>query len=194
MNPSKPSELSKYVKLPEPTKAGRLLAALEGRATKEVTIAGTDLRGRMELLGAAATLDVEGEVIAAMDRRGVSQTELNVGTFETEKALRTLARCVKTLDGAEPLGTVEEWGAVSVVAISDLWRTYGDMREELDPISYPLTADEVAAINEAVEKKRADLLRWFGVRRLAAWLTTSGGPHAIFSAPRSSPGDSSPAS
>jgi hypothetical protein len=176
--------------------ASRFSAALAGRQVfVDVELPRLGLRGKMRLIGAGRTLDIEGQVVAAMASRGLTQDVLTQGDYETERALRTLAEAVRDPDDVtKPLGTVDEWAVLDIDAIAEVWRAYGDLREQHDPVAAEITAADWAAIREALEKKSAAALRFFGVRKLAVFMTTSGGPLPTSPTPRSSPGASSPAS
>jgi hypothetical protein len=175
-----------------PPAASRLAAAIAGRQVfADVEVRG--LRGKLRLVGAGRTLDIEGEVAAAMAKRGLEPTVLTQGDYETERALRTLADAVRDPDDVtKPLGAVEDWAALDVDAVAELWRAYGDLREQNDPASQPLTAEDDAAIRACLEKKSALALRCFGVRRLATWLVTTGAPPPSSPTPSASSGASSP--
>lgn len=176
----------------------RFMAALAGkRVLKPITIPSLGLEAVMTLLGSDRLLDIDGDVVRAMERRGLSRDDImNLGRFELETAKRALAEAVLELGDppTKPLGTVEEWGGVTPEVIGDLWRQYGDLREEHDPASAELTSEEILDLRGAVSKKNGVLLRVFGARKLSAYLLTLGDQPAISSTPRSSPGDSWPES
>lgn len=181
------------------TTASALAAALSGVEHFEdvvvVLTGGVLVPGKMRLVGAAKALDIEGEVVAAMDVRGLVQNVLTQGEYELERAIRMLAEAVRDAeDTLKALGSVTEWGLVSQESINAMWLRYGDMREIHDPVSIPLTAEVVAEINAALSKKNSQLLRSFGVRTLSSYLLATADRPASSARPPSSDGVSSPVS
>lgn len=181
---------------PRAAAASRLQAALAGRRVfrpVKVRVHLVELDAVMTVLGSERSLDIEGESIAAMARRGIEQTTLNQNKFELELAIRTLAEAV--LDSEEnpvPFGNVGAWGKLEPEVIGDLWIQYAELRAQHDPAIEELTREEVDGINDAISKKNEPLLRWFGARRLSRFLLTSADRLASSSTERSSPGRSSP--
>ncbi len=144
---------------------------------------------RVEILGAVETQEVESSVYKAMAAHEIEQNVITVDRFELERAYRTLARSVRDPeDKSKVFGTVDEWGALDNDVIVAAWQVYGDVRERLDPLSTPLTADERVMIEIAVKKKDAVLLRTFGTVKLCAWLASTD------VLPSTSPPPSSPSS
>ena len=174
----------------------RFMAALAGkRVLKPITIPALGLEAVMTLLGSDRLLDIDGDVVRAMERRGLDRDGLNLGRYELETAKRALAEAIREpSDPSKPLGTVDEWGQLPPEVIGDLWRQFGDLREEHDPVESPLTSDEIVELRDAVSKKNGVLLRVFGARKLSAYLLSLDDPPASSSTPKSSPGDSSSAS
>jgi hypothetical protein len=147
----------------------------------------------MTTIGSERSLDIEGEVARAMERRGLEQSVLTQGKFELELAWRTLAEAV--LDSEQnpvPFGTAEQWGRLVPEVVGGLWIQYAELRAEHDPQVAELTEDEVRGIRDAVAKKNAPALRYFGASRLSRFLLSMADPLASSSTSRSSPGDSSP--
>jgi hypothetical protein len=142
----------------------------------------------LELPGARQWQEIESEVRKEMRRLEVG--DLHVGTaaqHETELALRVLAVAVRDPDRRDQrFGTLEEWGELDNDIVSVAWHAFGDVRERLDPVSQPLSNDEMLAVSAAVKKKDATLLRTFGVVRLSAWLATTGEPPSTSPIPSSS--------
>lgn len=126
----------------------------------------------------AAVQRIEGETFRAMAELGLELSSLTALTYEAERAVRTLAEAVRDPDDPDqPFGTLAEWrDHVDVDIIAGAWQVYGDVRMRLDPVSVALTEDERAAINAAVEKKNAMLLRSYGVAALASYLATTADP------------------
>ena len=175
----------------------RLEAALAGKRPfkpVQVRVHGIPHDAVMTVIGSERSLDLEGEVVRAMDKRGLEQSVLTQGKFELELAWRTLAEAVLDSEpNPVPFGTAEQWGRLVPEVVGDLWVQYAELRAEHDPQVAELTEDEVREIRDAVSKKNAPALRYFGASRLARYLLTSAGPPASSSIERSSPGDSSPA-
>jgi hypothetical protein len=175
----------------------RLEAALAGRRPFKpikVLVHGVPHDAVMTVIGSERLLDIEGEVARAMDKRGLEQNALTQGKFELELAWRTLAETV--LDSEQnpvPFGTAEQWGKLVPEAVGDLWVQYAELRAEHDPQVAELTEDEVRGIQDALSKKNAPALRYFGVSRLSRFLLSLADQLASSWTGRSSPGDSSPA-
>jgi hypothetical protein len=175
----------------------RLEAALAGKRPFKpvrVLVHGVPHEAVMTVIGSERSLDIEGEVARAMDKRGLEQNVLTQGKFELEFAWRTLAEAV--LDSEQnpvPFGTAEQWGRLVPEVVGDLWIQYAELRAEHDPQVAELTEDEVRGIRDAVAKKNAPALRYFGASRLSRFLLSSADLLASSWTERSSPGGSSPA-
>ncbi len=174
--------------------------ALRGRATPSGPagdtalgrrFAATSLRGELveipglgpawiELSPHETNNTVEAEVFTAMAKLGLEPVALNGLTYEAERAVRTLARCVRDADDAThatPFGTVEQWGKLDSDLIAAAWGTYGDVRLRLDPVGADLLTDgDLAGIRRALEKKSAAALRSYGVAKLSRYLLTTAAP------------------
>jgi hypothetical protein len=184
---------------PKTAAASRFQAALAGhRVLRPIAVPvapGVELAAVMTVVGSERSLDIEGEVAAAMEKRGLEQNVLNQNKFELELAIRTLADAVLDSEAnPAPLGGLHDWGKLQPEVIGDLWMQYAELRTQHDPSVAELTEREVDEIRDAVSKKNGPLLRYFGARRLAAYLLTLGDPPESSSTSTSSPGDSSPAS
>lgn len=179
-----------------PGPASKLLAALAGARPKKpiaFVLNGIAVTGELVMLGVGRELDIEGEVAEAMRERGLAETPENETAFELERAMRALTDSALDESGAK-LGGLSLWRDVPKEIVVDLYRDYLAHAAANDPASYPLTLAEREAIAMAIEKKSATLLRAFGARRLASYMTTSAGPPASSPTATYSPGDSSPAS
>jgi hypothetical protein len=174
----------------------RLEAALAGKRPfkpVKVLVHGVPHDAIMTVIGSERSLDIEGEVARAMERRGLEQNVLTQGKFELELAWRTLAEAV--LDSEQnpvPFGTAEQWGRLVPEVIGELWVQYAELRAEHDPQVAELTEDEVRDLRAAVSKKNGPALRYFGASRLSRFLLSSADLLASSWTERSSPGDSSP--
>lgn len=174
----------------------RLEAALAGKRPFKpvhVRVHGVAHVAVMTVVGSERSLDLEGEVARAMDKRGLEQNVLTQGKFELELAWRTLAEAV--LDSEQnpvPFGTAEQWGRLVPEVVGELWVQYAELRAEHDPLVAELTEDEVRGIRDAVSKKNGPALRFFGATRLSRFLLSTADLLASSWTERSSPGDSSP--
>lgn len=145
----------------------------------------------VELPGAIAWEEVQ---IAARRELADAGLELTITTaelFEMKLARHTLAGAVRDPDErGVPFGTLDEWGALDPDVINSAWQVFGDVRERLDPMTHPLTDDELAAIDLALKKKDAPLLRSFGIARLALYMLSSAAPQTTSPSPSSSTSES----
>lgn len=176
--------------------ASKLLAALAGARPKKpfsFVVNGMTITGEMILLGVGRELDIEGEVLAAMEERGLRETPESETAFELERATRVLTDAALDESGAK-LGPLTLWRDVPKEVVANLYQDYLSHAAANDPAAYPLTAGEREAIAIAFQKKSEMLLRAFGARRLARFMTTSESPPASSPSAMSSHGDSSSAS
>jgi hypothetical protein len=147
----------------------------------------------VELPGHDTTNQIESETIAEMRRLDLEASVLTALTYDAEKARRTLAHSVRDAeDRSKPFGTVDEWGKVDPDIISACYQSYADVRYRLAPLDMPLTEEDVREIESAIEKKRPQLLRSFGVAALSTYLLTRASPPASSPTLPSSSGQSSP--
>ncbi len=158
----------------------------------EIAIPGTETRARMRLLtrGEEKALALEAASWLADLMVGSDRLEATgLMPVTSEVILRRIAVAVRQLDADLPLATKQQWeDNADDDQVAELWHRYEDLRAELDPMAFDLPADEAAAIEAAVKKKDATLLRGFGARQLRAWLLITGSPPADSPTPRSSGG------
>lgn len=173
--------------LPAASPLGRLIA--NGRRGENVTLPFFG-EVRIELVGATAAQEVEAAVHKRMGERGVDPSGYTSDRFELERAVQTLALAVLDPITKQPFGTVAEWGDLDSALVNIAWQAHGDVYERLDPLATPLTDDEKSAIEAAVKKKDAALLRTFGCVRLSLWLATTDAPPSTSPTPRSSSSES----
>jgi hypothetical protein len=161
---------------------------LSGRRgeTVELPLIGT---ARIEMLGCRDAEEVELEVDHAMRAAGVELTPLTAGRFELQRARRTLARAAIDPADGKPIGTLEEWERVDVTTLNACWLIHDDVVERLDPLRRPVSVDELLAIDAAVKKKDARLLRSFGLLKLCVWLTSTDAPPSTSPNPSSASSD-----
>jgi len=189
-----------------PTRLGKKLAGADQQAApassistnlKRITSAGrrgeevnVPTLGRMflEIPGARAWQEIEAAVACEMRRLEIGELSImTAGKYEVEQAMRVLAVAARDPDDrAKSFGTIEEWGELDVDVLNLAWHAFGDVRERLDPVALPISAEDMVAIGVAVKKKDAPLLRTFGVVTLSAWLASMVDP------PSTSPTPSSP--
>lgn len=153
-------------------------------------------RAWIELAGHETVNEIEGDTYNEMRRLGFELAPSTAETFAAERAMRTLAACVRDPDDrTKPLGSVEDWCKVDSDLINACYLAYADVRDRLDPIGAPSLNEETAHLIElAIKKKQASTLRAFGVATLANYLLTTGDRPAISQSPPSSSGDVSPES
>lgn len=139
------------------------------------------------------------EVEAAVERRmaelGLTLTAFTAGAWESERAVQTLARCVRTAEDHDaPVGTPAEWAELDTNTINKCWTVYGDVFDRLAPLDGELPESTRKQIFAALVKKNATALRSFGVNALATFLLSMESPPATSPTPTSSDGESSPES
>jgi hypothetical protein len=173
-------------------KPSRFAAAIAGvRVHEPVTVMGVP--GAMRLVGHGAVQEIEGAVYKRMAELGLALSELTATTYESERAVRTLAESVRDpADHSKPLGTLEEWQQVDLDTIVPLWMDYNDLRERQNPIEVPPSERDVATIQLALQKKSGVLLRSCGLRVLSNWLLSTADLPATSPEPSSTSSPSSP--
>lgn len=147
----------------------------------------------VELAGEMVVDEIEGAVYAAMDALKIAPTALNGATYESRRAALTLAWAVRDPDNHETkAGTSEQWLDLDLEMISACSAVYMDVRERLNPLSFPLSVEEHEAIRLAHEKKNTRMLRTFGVVSLSSYLATTDAPPASSPTTPPSSGPSAP--
>lgn len=183
----------------KPPVATRLAIALAGeRPWKPIVVPMLGVDAALRLVGTLRHIELEGNTSSAMGARNLEQSVLTLTAWELERSVRLIADAVVELDhdkraDAPLFGSVDEWGQLPPAVIVELRRMYDDFAEQHDPSLDPLDPDERLEIDDAVKKKDPILLRHFGARKLAAWLTTTDVRPADSSNTKSLPGDSPPA-
>lgn len=181
-------------KVPPVTTAGLTplsVKLVNGRRSEDVDLPWIG-RARVELVGTTRSQEIESAMYRAMAALGIEQNGVTFDRFELERAVRILADAVRDPeDNAKPFGTLEEWGSLDNDVIGACWQVYGDVRERLDPLSTPLSVSDRLAIETAVKKKDARLLRSYGIAKLSAWLTTTDDLLSISPTPSSESSESS---
>jgi hypothetical protein len=175
--------------------ATKMQAALSGsRVLEAVLLPGLDTQAMMTLVGSERFLDIEGEVVLAMETRKLAPGTWNEGKFELERAKRVLAEAVREHDPlakAEgrvppPFGSLAEWGQLAPSIINAIWGQYAELVERFDPLADLTTLEPIEAmeLRAAIEKKNLSVLRSFGLQKLCAYLLTSGDQHASSQTPK----------
>lgn len=147
----------------------------------------------VELAGEMVVDEIEGATYAAMDALKIPFTAMNGATYDNRRAALTLAWAVRDPDNHEVrAGTQEQWLALDLEMISACSAAYTDVRERLNPLSFPLSVEEHEAIRLAHEKKNLRMLRTFGVVSLSSYLATTDAPPANSPTMQQSSGPSDP--
>lgn len=138
-------------------------------------------------------------VEAAVEHRLVelklTLTGLTAQIWESERAVQTLARCVRTVEDHDvPVGTPEEWAQLEANVIALCWRAFGEVVDRVAPLDLEIDAETRNAIVHALSKKNEIQLRCFGVAALASFMLSTASPPATSPTPTSSGGESSPES
>jgi DNA-directed RNA polymerase subunit F len=124
--------------------------------------------------------------------------------YEAERAVRFCAEAFLDPEAVKrgeftPIGSLEEWREkIDGDIIQECWRQYSAIRVAYDPVSYPLSQEDLEAIDDVIKKKAADparslrFLRLFGVRRLSNYLLHSADRLFPSVTPTSTPSEPSP--
>lgn len=149
----------------------------------------------VELAGEMIVDEIEGAVHAAMRALDLPLTALNGATYESRRAALTLAWAVRDPSARDVrAGTEEQWLAMDLEMIAACGAVYTDVRERLNPLSFPIPPEEFEAIRLAHEKKNPTRLREFGVVSLSNYLATMDAPPASSPETPLSSGESEPES
>lgn len=133
----------------------------------------------IELAGEVVVDEIEGAVFAAMKALDIHPTALNGQTYDNRRAVLTLAWAVRDPSNHDvKAGTPEQWGALDLEMLSACSAVYTDVRERLNPLSFPISDEEFRQIRLAHEKKNPVMLRTFGVVSLSNYLATMVDPPA----------------
>ena len=182
---------------PDPVSVGRLTqAAITARVLHEFTIPRLNVHAIMTLCPHSRKQQIEADVYSKMSAHKLPYERATESLYEAERATRTLAEVVLDPESVkrgnpQPFGTLEEWDALDEQVIEDCWRVYLDVRAANDPISVPLTREEYEFIELMIQKKNDQGLRYFGARRLSAYLLTMAVQPASSPKPTSTPTDGS---
>lgn len=146
----------------------------------------------VELVGEAATGEIEGATFAAMKAEGLDPIALNMRAYSQCRDALTLAWAVRNPeDHAERVGSQDEWRELDVDLIVACGLIYADVRERLSPVAMgSLTKDQIEEIRLAIEKKNATRLVDAGVVALSLYLLSMDAPPAISPTTKSSTGAS----
>ena len=199
--------------MPAPTKLGNALARTQAsvsrfsaaitqsRVLEPYTIRGLNLTCLMTIVGTERMLALEGVSLAAMERDGFKQDYLTQDKYELAKAAHILAEAIRDDDPTKradppPLGTREQWGALSPEIIGAVWMDYCALRVKYDPLGddVRLTQAEHDGITDALKKKDGRALQSYGLPRLAAYLLITADRQSSSATPRFEGGGTSPES
>lgn len=186
---------------PEPSKF--MKAAAGARVLEPFTIPGLNLPAVMTLVPHHRELAIEADVIEELERK----LKIPLGTstesdYEAERAARTLTEAVLDPDAVArgdylPIGELSDWRDLPRDWIGECWRLYLGVKAAYDPVSLPLSKEEIDAIDEVIKKKAEDpvrsrqLLHLFGVTRLSSYLLTMDEPRSASPTPTSTDSPSS---
>lgn len=161
---------------PAPRSAeSRLAAVLAGSRTwVDIEIPRTSpvARGRMRRLTRAEEEQVSTDLgvwLRVAQERGMPPPLR--GELDSQEAVRVLAIAVRDpADPAQPLASLEDWGAADDGQVGAIYRRYLDLVDETDLFRDDLTPEQTAEIRDAVKKKDVTRLLAFGARKLTAYL------------------------
>lgn len=133
---------------------------------------------------------IEGAVYATMGSLKLPFDRTTEWTYEANRATRTLAEVVLDADEVRagrytPLGSLSDWDDLDEQIIEDCWRTYLDVVAANDPVAIELTPNETAFVEDMIGKKNGLGLRYFGIRRLVAFLLATDVPRSTSAIPTS---------
>jgi hypothetical protein len=135
----------------------------------------------VELVGEMVSAEIESATIRAMSELSIPFTPIHSGSYERRQTALTLAWAVRHPDSDKRhicAGTQEQWCAKDNEFLAACIAVYTDVRERLNPLSYPLSSEEFDQIRLAHEKKNPAMLRTFGVVSLSSYLATTDAPPA----------------
>lgn len=188
---SEPTRLGRAIAGTDETQPSRLAQAASGaRVLHRFTIPRLGIPAVMTLCPHSRKQQIEGAVYATMAGLKLPLDRVTEWTYEADRASRTLAEVV--LDPTEvqagrftPIGSLDDWQNLDEQIIEDCWRTYLDVVAANDPVAIELTPDEIQFVDEMISKKNGMGLRYFGTRRLSAYLLATGEPRSTSAIPRS---------
>lgn len=148
----------------------------------------------MVLPGSGFWEDLEFAMLRFIKEQKLTLGECSGDAIEIWKMRRVLAQAARDpTDKSKPWGTLEEWSQFDTQLLENAWNTFGDVRERLG-LDVKLSASDRSMIIAAIKKKEATLLKSFGLTALVTCLVTTEFQLETSPPPKSSDGDSSPAS
>ncbi len=164
-------------RVPSGTEAASALA----RAIKNGAQRGRDVelpglgRAFCQLVGQRDAERIDIEVLRMLAEHELSLDVVTVNRAESAKATRYLAVSMRDPDDhAKPFGSLEEWQELDEYIITAAWHAYGDVAEQLDPMtSDGITQQDMQTIRAAIAGKDWTLLRSFGVNTLSSYLLST---------------------
>jgi len=185
---STPTTLGKAQAAQAPAESAFALALSGALPYREIEIPRLGIRCRLQLLGHADGQAIEAELWRVMRERELPYNSATLYNWEAERAVLVVSRAAREVAPPHaPIGTLAEWERVPTDIIADVFRTYCDMREELDPVDTPLTAEEWKGIEEAIAKKNSRSLRSYGTRLLSGFMLATADQRATSPTPKFSP-------
>jgi hypothetical protein len=156
-------------------------AVVETRIHRDVTVHGTQVRGRMRALSRAEARQVRADCRAALKAAGIEAAGPGVlegyVEYREELVLRSIAIAVRDPgDVEQPLAPLEEWESCNDQQLGALWDDLRDLEAETDPygdLAPPLSEADEAALADAAKKKDKARLMSFGSHTLARFAITS---------------------
>lgn len=148
----------------------------------------------MEMPGARVWQEQDSAVKREMRRLelGDEVTVMTEANYSSLLAMHILSVAARDPDDhAQAFGSLEDWGDVDNDILNIAWHAFGDVRERIDPISLPLSDDDMFAISAAVKKKDGPLLRTFESFKLVGFLTSMADRLSTSPTPSSPSSDSS---
>lgn len=183
---------------PPSTAGSKIKAALAGLRIREpYTIPLANIECEMVLLGSTRLDALEVSAVRMLDEQGRDRaTDAEGYSLAIAKNILAASCVVPATD--TPIDDVAGWGELPSEALSAAWRALQDLRAKHDPLSAAgaarLTKEDYAAIREAIAEKKTALLLSFGLPRLCSYLLITDALQLTSPTPRSSSGDTSPAS
>lgn len=147
----------------------------------------------VELAGGEVVEEIEGSVFEIMAAKKLAPIPINASTYDACRLALTLAWCVRHPDPDKRelrVGSEDEWRSQDIDYLQACGIVYADVRERRNPLSQPLSQEQLDDIRLGIEKKNPMLLQSVGVVALSSYLLTTVAPPASSPIPQSSTGES----
>lgn len=131
----------------------------------------------MRILSRKENQEADAEARAYMESLGVPLSVASSVEYQAEVGTRTIAVACRHFDSpAEPLATADEWREfVDDGLLNFMWEKYEALLAAQDPVASELTDEEVADLEDALKKKDATRLKFYGAGKLSLFLLTTDG-------------------